>query len=227
MDLKEIAAIAGKPGLYKILKAMTHGVIVETLDSQKKRMSIGASHRVSVLKEVSIYTTDQEGSAPLAQVLKNIRALYPEMIPLDKQSSGADYEEFMAQVLPDFDREKVYTSDMKKLVKWYNTLVEFSPETFDALDEPEVSQDEETKAPEAKSEDNSEVTGSPETPVLEETTTTPKASDEKPKAKARKKKSETSEEPASPPAENQNPEETPTKKKRSRSKKKSEEGEAS
>ncbi|NJL15098.1 MAG: DUF5606 domain-containing protein, partial [Microscillaceae bacterium] len=151
MDLKEIAAIAGKPGLYKILKAMTHGVIVETLDEQKKRMSIGASHRVSVLKEVSIYTTDQEGSAPLAQVLKNIRAVYPEMIPLDKQSSGADYEQFMAQVLPDFDREKVYTSDMKKLVKWYNTLVQFSPETFDTLNEPEVSEgEEEIKAPEAK-----------------------------------------------------------------------------
>jgi hypothetical protein len=72
MKLKEIAAISGKPGLYKILKSTPKGVIVETLDEQKKRSSIGISHRVSILKEISIYTTSEEGIVTLEQALHDI-----------------------------------------------------------------------------------------------------------------------------------------------------------
>lgn len=133
MKLKEIASISGKPGLYRIFKQTRTGVIVESLDEKKLKMSIGTSHRVSVLKEVSIYTTTEESSVPLEKVLQTIYEEYKLELGLDGKSSNQALVTLIAKVVPDYDREKVYISDMKKLVNWYNILAKFSPETFEEL----------------------------------------------------------------------------------------------
>ncbi|MCU0446407.1 MAG: DUF5606 domain-containing protein [Microscillaceae bacterium] len=167
MKLKEIAAISGKPGLFKILKPTKNGVIVESLDDKKAKMVAGASHRVSILQEVSIYATNSEGSVALAQVLHTIYTQYPEGVQLDAKSSEADYRNFLEQIVPDYERTKVYASDMRKLVTWYHTILKYSPETFATLLEVETPATVAGEAKTAKATPTGEAEATPavETPV--------------------------------------------------------------
>ncbi|EAY28160.1 DUF5606 family protein [Microscilla marina] len=134
MDLKKIAAISGKPGLFKVVKPTRSGVIVESLDKKKRKVVVGATSRMSVLKEVSIYTTDQEGSVPLANVILKIYQDFNEDIQkLNSKASSADLMAFLKSIVPDYDEEKVYVSDVKKLISWYKLIVENTPETLEEL----------------------------------------------------------------------------------------------
>lgn len=131
MELKEIASISGKQGLFKILKPTRAGVIVESLDDKRTKFVAGANSRVSVLKDVSIYTTDGEGSVPLSEVLVKIKAKFQDKLPISPQSSVAEMANFLAVVLPQYDPEKVYPSDIKKLANWYSVLLKYAPEVFE------------------------------------------------------------------------------------------------
>ena len=130
--LKEVANVAGHSGLYRILKPSRTGVIVESLDGKKTRTMIGASARVSVLKDVSIFTTGDEDSAPLSSVFLSIREQHGDRIELSpKGASGDELAEFMEGVLPDYDRDRVYDSDIRKVIQWYNILSENYPDSFE------------------------------------------------------------------------------------------------
>ena len=133
MNLKEIAAIAGKPGLYKVLKPTRSGMIVASLDAKAKKSVVNTTHRVSILQEISIYTTDSKESVALGEVMKSIKDKKEGTVEVG--TSKEELAAFMAEILPSYDVEKVYPSDIKKLISWYNTLVEFAPETFDAVEE--------------------------------------------------------------------------------------------
>lgn len=128
MELKEIASIAGKGGLFKIVKPTRTGVIVESLDGNGGRMVATANHRISVLKEISIYTTDAEGSVPLEEVLQTIYKEFEGDPGVDSSSSPEELKAFLQHILPNFDRERVYVSDIKKLVSWYKLLYQYAPE---------------------------------------------------------------------------------------------------
>ncbi|WKN32290.1 DUF5606 domain-containing protein [Porifericola rhodea] len=130
MDLNEIASISGKGGLFHIVKPTRSGVIVESLDDQKKKLVIGANHRVSVLKEVSIYTTDAEGAVPLEDVFKKIHDEFGDDPGVDT-SDSEELKAFTKHVIPEYDEERVYPSDMKKLVNWYKILLQYAPEIFE------------------------------------------------------------------------------------------------
>lgn len=132
MELREIAAITGKPGLYRILKPGKAGVIVETLDATKTRFLASATSKVSILSEITMYTNDAEGSIPLQEVFSRIKDQYGDNMTLNAKSDGAALQELMAKVVPDYDREKVYVSDLKKLVTWYSILNQFAPEALKA-----------------------------------------------------------------------------------------------
>jgi Domain of unknown function (DUF5606) len=134
MTLKDVVAIAGKPGLYKVLKPTRTGMIVEAFGDKASKLVINASHKVSVLKEISIYVQGSEDSIPLIQALLSINTKYPEAISIDTKDAGA-LTRFMEDVVPEYDREKVYTSDMKKLVNWYNLLIQHCPEVLVAEEE--------------------------------------------------------------------------------------------
>ena len=133
MDLlKEIANVSGKGGLFRILKPSRAGVIVESLDEKREKTLIGPTARVSVLKDVSIFTDGEEESAPLADVFLKIREIHGEEIALQpKNASDKELIEFLNKVLPDFDRSKVYVSDIKKIITWYNLLSKYTPELFE------------------------------------------------------------------------------------------------
>ena len=136
MQLREVAAISGKPGLYRILKPASSGVIVESIDDKKTRMVAGGASKVSVLSEISIYTTDAEGQVPLPIVLLSVFEKFAgKPVPLSAKSDGADLEDFLLSVVPDADTERVYTSDIKKLAGWYNILAQHTPELFGTLKE--------------------------------------------------------------------------------------------
>lgn len=136
MDLlKEVANVSGKPGLFRILKPSRAGVIVESLDGKREKTLIGPTARVSVLKDVSIFTDGAEESVALSDVFLKIREIHGEEVTLSvKTSSDKELIEFLAEVLPEFDRSKVYVSDIKKVITWYNLLSKYIPEAFVATE---------------------------------------------------------------------------------------------
>ena len=128
---KEIANFSGKSGLYRILKPGRGGVIVESLDAKREKSMIGASARVSVLKDISIFMSDSDQATPLATVFGNIHSKYQgEALDLKAMS---DYQlvDFMGGVLPGYDTERVYLSDIRKIISWYNILLVQIPEVFE------------------------------------------------------------------------------------------------
>ncbi|MBS1680490.1 MAG: DUF5606 domain-containing protein [Bacteroidetes bacterium] len=130
MELTEIASISGKGGLYKILKPGKSGVVLESMDTAKNKIVAGATHRVSVLNEISIYTTTKEGTVSLAEVLQKINQQFGADLGVDGNSDGKELQAFMKSVLPEFDVQRVYVSDIKKLVKWYDILLKEAPEVL-------------------------------------------------------------------------------------------------
>jgi len=130
MTLADIATIAGKGGLYKILKPTKSGMILESLDDAKIKIVATPNHRLSVLSEISIYTTTKEGTVALLDVLKKIQAEYGNDPGLDDTADNAELKAFLKSILPEFDETRVYVSDIKKLVKWYSILLMHAPEIF-------------------------------------------------------------------------------------------------
>ena len=135
MDLRDVAAIAGKPGLYRVVKPTRTGVILETLDNQKKKLVANANSRVSILKEISIYTNTAEGTVLLEEVYKKMYEEYNSELPVSTKDDAETLLNFVEEVIPNFDREKVYPSDAKKLVGWYKLLLENYPEQFNFEEE--------------------------------------------------------------------------------------------
>jgi hypothetical protein len=130
MELKEIASVSGKGGLYKVLKPTKSGVILESLDELKSKLVASANQRLSLLHEISIYTTDKEGTASLDRVLKKIHRDFGTDLGIDSESNAAELKAFLKSVLPEYDEERVYVSDIKKLVKWYGVLCLHAPEVL-------------------------------------------------------------------------------------------------
>ena len=145
MDLKDVASIAGKGGLFKVIKPTKSGVILETLDDSKKKLVANANSRVSILKEISIYTTTVEGTVLLEDVFKTIFEKHNDTLPVNPKDSSEDLIKFLSDIVPDFDEEKVYPSDAKKVVSWYNLLLKHYPEQF-VFDEKEEDKKESEEA---------------------------------------------------------------------------------
>lgn len=128
MTLAEIATISGKGGLFKVLSPTKSGVILESLDEAKTKLVASASQRLSLLHEISIYTTTKEGTVALEDVLKKIYAEFGNDLGIDGNADGSELKAFIKSVLPEYDEDRVYVSDIKKLVKWYEILLKYTPE---------------------------------------------------------------------------------------------------
>ena len=139
--LETILAISGKPGLYRLVNRGNRSLIVETLDAQKKRMPAFGTDKIISLADIAMYTDEEE--VPLRQVFKNIYELEGgKPTALDyRKASTAELADFMAKALPNYDRDHVYPSDMKKLVQWYNILVENGITDFDVPEHPAEAQE--------------------------------------------------------------------------------------
>jgi hypothetical protein len=135
MTLDDVATISGKGGLFKVFKPAKSGVILESLDDAKTKLVATPNHKLSILSEISIYTTTKEGTVPLVDVLKKIHASFGTDLGLDADADGSELKSFLKSVLPEYDENRVYVSDIKKLVKWYSVLMKYTPEIITSSEE--------------------------------------------------------------------------------------------
>ena len=118
-----ILSISGRPGLFRLVSSGRGNLIVETIDDAKKRLPAGARDRVTSLNDISMYT--DEDDTPLMDVFQNIaNANDGKAVDINvKTASSKELADFMATALPNYDRDRVHQSDIKKLIQWYNILV--------------------------------------------------------------------------------------------------------
>jgi len=126
MNIEKILSISGKPGLYRLLSQAKNGVVIESLTNGKRTVT-NASERISRLSEISMFTTSED--KPLSEILKLVKEKFGNELPVSPKSDNKALIEFLGQVVPDFDRERVYPSDIKKLVSWYLILKDLPEET--------------------------------------------------------------------------------------------------
>lgn len=119
-----ILAIAGKPGLYKLVSHGKNNLIVEALDATHRRQPAFGSDRITSLNDIAMFT--DEDDVPLTDVLENMKNLESgKKSSVDyKKASGDELREYFAKILPNFDRDRVQNSHIKKLIQWYNILIE-------------------------------------------------------------------------------------------------------
>ena len=131
--LETILAIAGKPGLYKLVSRGNRSLIVESIDDKHQRMPAFSTDRVISLADIAMYTDDEE--VPLADVLTSLKEKENgAACSLDvKKASKNQLFDFFAEVLPNFDRDRVFPSDVKKLIQWYNILIQNGLDDFSKL----------------------------------------------------------------------------------------------
>ncbi len=135
MDFKDIAAVSGKGGLFKVVKPTKTGVILESLDEAKSKLVTGINHKVSVLAEISVYSTGEKETIPLKELFIKIREEFGDDPGVDKNDDPEELKSFLAHVMPDYDRERVYVSDIKKLVTWYTIIMNNAPELLEKKQE--------------------------------------------------------------------------------------------
>lgn len=145
MDLTEILAISGKPGLYKMISHTKSGMLVESMIDEK-RFPVFTHEKVSSLEEISIFTETED--LPLKDVFKKIYELLEGEKAISHKSSADELKDFFDDAIPDYDKERVYVSDIKKVIQWYNLLhdkelLDFNEEEGDGVNEAEEKNEEE------------------------------------------------------------------------------------
>lgn len=138
MSLDKILAIAEKPGLFKLITQTRSGFVAESL-IDGKRIAVNIRSNVSLLSEIAIYTLSEE--LPLKEVFKKIRTKEKgEKTSIGHKESRDVLEEYFFEILPDYDEDRVYPSDIKKVIRWYNLLQQNN--LLDLLDEASTDEEE-------------------------------------------------------------------------------------
>lgn len=146
--LKGILAISGQPGLYKLVAESKNNIIVESLETGK-RMPAYSTSKISALEDIAIFTDGED--MPLKEVFKAISDKEDGGQAINHKSSSKELKEYFVEVLPEYDRERVYASDIKKVIMWYNILqkkemLDFSEEEADGETEDKSEENNEEKA---------------------------------------------------------------------------------
>ena len=130
--METILSIAGKPGLYKLVSRGNRNLIVEAIDATHRRQPAFASDRVTSLADIAMYTDAED--IPLWKVFKSLgdKEQSKECSLNYEKCSAQELHDFFAEVLPDYDRDRVHDSDIKKLIQWYNILVNNGITDFEA-----------------------------------------------------------------------------------------------
>ena len=119
---ERVLTISGKPGLYSLLSSARNMIIVEVVDATKKRIPVHNTDKVVMLDDIAIYTDTEE--VPLREVFAKIYEKENGVLPLDlKMATPEEMVEYFEGVMPDYDRERVYLTHIKKMYSWYNILV--------------------------------------------------------------------------------------------------------
>jgi len=165
MNLKDILSISGKGGLFKFISQGRTGIIVESFED-KKRTVVHSSAKVSALKDIAIFTETEE--VPLGDIFKKIYEKENGKKTINHKSSSEELKAFMAEILPEYDKERVYVSDIKKLVQWYNLLVQMNllkPEEEEKEEKEKKKEGKDEKAP-TNIKEKAKVTAKPKTKTV-------------------------------------------------------------
>jgi len=140
MSLDKILSIGGKPGLYRLLTQTRSGFVAESLLDGKK-ITVGLRANVSVLSEIAIYTLEEE--VPLREVFLKIQVKEKgAKTSIPHKSEKIKLEEYFFEVLPNYDEDRVYASDIKKVIQWYNLLHDHGLTNFSETEEKASSEEE-------------------------------------------------------------------------------------
>ena len=134
--METILAVSGKPGLFRLVTRGKQNLIVETLDEPHRRIPIFASDRVTSLADIAMYTDEED--IPLWKVLKQVgEKEQSKVCSLNyKKCQSTELRNYFAEVLPNFDRDRVYDNDIKKLLSWYDKLVKAGFTDFETVLKP-------------------------------------------------------------------------------------------
>ncbi|CAN5232867.1 hypothetical protein BH09BAC1_BH09BAC1_12560 [soil metagenome] len=156
MDLKEIVSISGLGGLHKIISQRGDGLIVHSFDDSKSRFVPSRTHIFTPLEGITIYT--KEDNIELTKVLAEMKKQHEKNPPVDAKAGNEEQKEYLRSIVPDFDDEKVYASDIKKLIKWYHILAEQNllTEEEPAAEEEEAGTEEKKPAKKAAAKETKE-----------------------------------------------------------------------
>lgn len=139
MKLDKILSISGKPGLYELKNQSRGGFIARSI-SDGKTISVSVRHNVSLLSEIAIYTYSEE--VPLRDVFRKISEKENGVEAISHKESKQKLESYFSEILPDYDVDRVYASDIKKIIQWYNLLVSNGITEFDEPDEEKSDEEE-------------------------------------------------------------------------------------
>jgi hypothetical protein len=120
MELKSIISISGKPGLYNILSTTRNSFIVESLDGIGKRFPVAATQKIASLNDISIYTVNEQEM--LSTIFKTMATKEAELPAPDPKADDYKIMEYFEQILPEYDEDRVYVNDMRKVIKWFSAL---------------------------------------------------------------------------------------------------------
>ena len=123
MNLENLVAVSGLPGIFKMAANRNNGLIIEDLDTGKKRFASVRKHQFTPLESIAIYTDDGD-STEITNVFRNMLDQYDDNPPIDAKSSQNELFEYFADVLPNYDKDRVHAGDVKKLIKWFKFLHE-------------------------------------------------------------------------------------------------------
>jgi len=150
MSLEKLVVVGGIPGVHKVAANRSNGLIIENLDTGKKRFAPSRKHQFTPLESITIYTEDDDETLELAKVFQNMFAKLAEVPLVEVNASNDAMKAYFAAIIPNYDRDRVYIGDMKKIVKWFKFLNDRSLITL----EEEKTEEAEVEETEIKAEDS-------------------------------------------------------------------------
>ena len=151
MELKDIMSVSGQSGLFRYVSQARNGIIVESFED-KKRTFVSAATKVSSLEDVAVFTEGKE--VPLKKVFRNIHDQGPEFTVPESKSTPEELKKFLEKILPDYDRNRVYVSDIKKIVSWYSIVSSNNLVDFDSLAKEETPAEKENEQKSGEKQEN-------------------------------------------------------------------------
>lgn len=122
MSLEKLVVVGGIAGVHRVAANRSNGLIIEDLDTGKKRFAPSRKHQFTPLESITIYTEDDDETLELFKVFQNMFAKLAEVPLIEVNASNDDLKAYFATIIPNYDRDRVYIGDMKKIVKWFKFL---------------------------------------------------------------------------------------------------------
>ncbi|MFK7972411.1 MAG: DUF5606 domain-containing protein [Bacteroidia bacterium] len=153
INIVDVVSLAGAPGLHQVVKKDERAIVIESIDERKKRQLVKGSMMLSKLSDITMYTDDDDDDATLPNIFLAIKEKYNTDLPVTKKSKNDDLMNFLGEVLPKYDKERVYPSNVKKLISWFHILNENGIDLVVKEEEEEVEEKEDDKKKDAKKKD--------------------------------------------------------------------------